>query len=56
MCYEKFDIKICKDDDNDDDCGGAGVGGDVDDDDDDDDDDLLVGPGVRWDRMQPAKA
>ena len=32
-----------------------GSGG-VDDDDDDNDDDLLVGPGVRWDRMQPAKA
>ena len=35
--------------------------GALDDDDDDNndvdnDDDLLVGPGVRWDRMQPAKA
>ena len=30
--------------------------GAVDDEDDDNDDDLLVGPGVRWDRMQPAKA
>ena len=27
-----------------------------DDNDDDKDDDLLVSPGVRWDRMQPAKA
>ena len=29
---------------------------DDDNDEDDDEDDLLVGPGVRWDRMQPAKA
>ena len=35
---------------------GSGAVDDDDDNKDDNDDDLLVGPGVRWDRMQPAKA